>query len=115
MVATCKLFAEQSTAKLRAAVDETNRALGGRPRVFFAVPPFGPANSVLAPDPWLWGVNADSSPQDNLVAGSRWEICNANATRCPVVVCSRASAGHPNPRGAEEYAKAILAALSTGS
>ena len=111
IVANCRALADESNARLRAAVDETNAGLGGQPRIFLAVPPFGSRNAALAPEAWLWGINADTSPQDNLVAGQRWRACNANRTRTQVDFCKRASAGHPNPRGAQEYAKAILAAL----
>ena len=114
VVANCRLFADQANAKLRAAVDETNAARGGSARVFFAPPRFGEKNSALAPENWLWGVNADSSPQDNLVAGIRLRYCKANKTRSDLLWCSRASAGHPNPRGAQEYARAITAALGLG-
>lgn len=111
LVNLCRIFNNQSRAKLRAAVDETNAALGGEPRVFFASPTFSKRNAVLAPDPWLWGINADSSPQDNLVAGSRRVACNLNRSRTNLDICKRASIGHPNVRGAREYAKAIVAAI----
>ena len=113
VVANCRLFAAESTTKLQAAVDETNAALGGLPRVFFAVPGFTEKNSALAPDSLLWGVTADSSPQDP-VAANRLKLCKANKARSDQLWCSCASAGHPNARGAQEYARVITAALTLG-
>jgi microsomal dipeptidase-like Zn-dependent dipeptidase/lysophospholipase L1-like esterase len=119
LVANCRAFDAQATTSLQAAVAETNDWLisptgGGeaRPRIFFANPLFTTRNAVFAPDPWLWGINGDSTPQDNLVAGSRWTACNLNRTRTDLEICKRASIGHPNARGAQEYAKAITEALS---
>jgi lysophospholipase L1-like esterase len=113
IVANCRMFADESTAKLQAAVDETNAALGGLPRVFLAVPRFTEQNSALAPDSLLWGVTADSSPQDP-VAANRLKLCKANRARSEQLWCSRASAGHPNARGGQEYARVITAALTLG-
>lgn len=119
LVANCRAFDAQATASLRAAVDEMNDWLlspagGGeqRPRIFFANPLFARQNAVLAPYPWLWGINGDSTPQDNLVASGRWTACNLNRTRTDLETCKRASMGHPNARGAQEYAKSIMAVLT---
>jgi beta-glucosidase/6-phospho-beta-glucosidase/beta-galactosidase/lysophospholipase L1-like esterase len=111
IVQNCRTFAEHSTAKLQAAVEDVNDSLPGEPRVFFANPMFSTQNAALAPDAWLWGVNGDFSPQDNLIAGSRWQACELNRRRTDLETCRRASAGHPNQRGAQEYASSILAAL----
>jgi lysophospholipase L1-like esterase len=111
LVNLCRTFSDQSRARLRAAVQETNNSLEGGPRIFFASPVFSRQNAVFATNPWLWGINGDSSPQDNLVAGSRRTACNLNRSRTDLEICKRASIGHPNAKGAQEYAKAILAAL----
>ncbi len=111
LVNLSRIFVEESRAKLRAAVDETNAALEGGPRIYFADPGFSRQNAVLASDPWLWGINPDHSPQDDLVAGSRRVACNLNRARTVFEVCEAASIGHPNPRGAQEYAEAIIAAI----
>lgn len=110
IAANCLTFATQSKRAMQAAVDETNAELGAT-RLFFADPGFGPQNAALASAPLLFGINADLSPQDNLVAGARALACEvAGAHRTDVPVCKRASMGHPNAIGAQRYADAILAA-----
>ena len=114
IVKNCRIFYEESTAKLAGAVDEVNDELDV-PRLVFANPHFTSQNAALAPDAWLFGINGDTTPQDNIVAGPRAQACTANASRTDVEVCKRASLGHPNTIGAQKYAEAILAAIETGA
>jgi beta-glucosidase/6-phospho-beta-glucosidase/beta-galactosidase/lysophospholipase L1-like esterase len=111
----CRVFAEHANLSLQAAVEEVNDERPGPPRAFFANPAFSSRNAALAPEPWLFGINPDLSPQDTLVAGPRAAACQRNAARTDVEICKRASAGHPNARGAQEYAGALLAALDRGA
>jgi beta-glucosidase/6-phospho-beta-glucosidase/beta-galactosidase/lysophospholipase L1-like esterase len=117
----CQLFAEQSEVKLQAAVDEVNTTLindAGEPkiRVFLAAPEFDRSNAALATHPWLFGINLDLSAQDSMVAGSRRTACEeAPAGRTDVEICKRASIGHPNAPGAEEYAREISHLLGSPS
>ncbi|MFL6275935.1 MAG: SGNH/GDSL hydrolase family protein [Blastocatellia bacterium] len=112
IIANCEQFYTQSNHFLQRAINQVNAAVGGIPRIFFAQPPFGPENAALAPQAWLWGVNPDLSPQDPVQA-ARHIACDAFET--DIIrrqTCYRASAGHPNIQGAQQYALAILALLS---
>ncbi len=112
IVANCYTFAEQSRTKLQTAVRERNKALGGSPRVFFADAGFSSPNAALASDPWIYGIRLDLSPEDNLVAGPRGVVCvAAGSSRTDVEICKRASMGHPNAKGAQAYATAVIQAL----
>jgi hypothetical protein len=112
VVERCRIFATESTEKLKQAVNETNSNLDGEPRVFFADPKFTEANAIFASEPLIYGVNADLSPQDSPptgVAPHRAPQCDAAASRTEsVAICKRASMGHPNVAGAQKYADAIM-------
>jgi beta-glucosidase/6-phospho-beta-glucosidase/beta-galactosidase/lysophospholipase L1-like esterase len=114
IVKNCHILYDETTAKLTAAVDAVNDDLPS-PRIIFANPSFADANAALAPEAWLFGINGDLTPQDNVVAGPRALVCVANASRTDVEVCKRASIGHPNPSGAQKFAEAILAAIERGA
>lgn len=81
-------------------------------RIFFADPKFGSANAIAAPDAFLFGINADLSPQDPPeIAAARAEACERHADRLTIVervAGPRASVAHPNPLGAQQYAQAII-------
>ena len=114
IVSNCATFATQANLKLQQAVNDANAALpAGTPaRVFFADPMFGPQNSALAPQAFVYGINADLSPQDPAdVSSARAVACQASAARTTVDICKRASIGHPNPLGAQAYANAIIPKL----
>lgn len=116
IVLRCLQFWNESTDCLRRAVDEANAALAA-PRVVFVDPGFTEENAVFAGDPWLWGLNRDLTPQDEVI-DSRHASCNAALPWHDVLAreqCYRASAGHPNVTGAQKYADAILAALSASA
>jgi lysophospholipase L1-like esterase len=104
-----RVFYRDSSSALSRAIGAENADAGGRLRL--AAPPFTDANAALASDPWLFGINWDLSPQDNLVRERR-AACNRDELD-PVrrEQCYRASAGHPNVIGARKFADAILAAL----
>jgi hypothetical protein len=112
IIGQCAQFQMESTAKIMQAVNEVNAPLSP-PRIFFADPMFGPDNAVLAPHAFLFGINLDLSPQDEAeVSGPRSTVCvAAGPARTSVEVCKRASVGHPNPRGAERFAEAIIPLL----
>jgi hypothetical protein len=106
----CRMSNEKSGACLGKAVTEINQQQGGK-RVRFAQVPFTASNSVLAPDAWLWGIKADSSPEDP-VRRQRHAACDLDE-RDPIRrdLCYRASVGHPNITGAKQFAQAILSTL----
>jgi lysophospholipase L1-like esterase len=112
IIALCSQFWTESNAALAGAVQKVNQQLGAN-RAFFAQPPFTAANSVFAPDAWLFGLS------DLLVAED--EVVAARAAACNIAFqndlfgreqCFRASAGHPNVTGAAQFASAILAAIA---
>jgi glutathione S-transferase len=108
-------FWQESTAALAEAVAAANATLAS-PRVFLADPGFTADNAVFAGDPWLFGLANDAllSPQDEVV-GERRTACDLAFPATDWAArqqCYRASAGHPNVKGARKYAEAILAALN---
>lgn len=106
----CQIFSALSSVCLSRAVDETNQHLG-RPRVRFAQVPFAPENAVFAPNAWLWCVDTEMFPEDP-VAQQRRAACDLDEPDAiQRELCYRASAGHPNTVGAQQFAGAILAAL----
>ncbi len=82
--------------------------------MIFVDPGFTEENAAFASEPWLWGLNNDLTPQDE-VAGPRRGACDAAIPRHEGLAreqCYRASAGHPNVTGARKYADAILQAMA---
>jgi hypothetical protein len=109
-VANCLQFWTESNLLFQQAVDELN-ANEATPRLLLAKVPFEERNAVFAPEPWLWGVNDDFSAQDP-VHGSRHASCNLfEKDLIQRETCYRASAGHPNIVGAQEFANAICAVV----
>jgi hypothetical protein len=110
IVAQCMQFWKDSTVCLKTAIKNC-----GDERVRFASPPFTEDNAVFAPTPWLFGINADLqfSPQDEVIPERR-AACNVTFPPGDILNregCYRASAGHPNRVGAEQFAKAIIDVL----
>jgi len=106
----CQLFSDLSSVCLRQAVNETNQALG-RNCVRFAQVPFGTDNAGLAPNAWLWGVDVDSEPEDPMAAPRHASCDLYQPNLFKRELCYRASAGHPNILGAQQFAGAIMNAL----
>ncbi|MFD2611598.1 IPT/TIG domain-containing protein [Paenibacillus gansuensis] len=103
----CEKLERDSKLYLQQAVDRRNQELGAQ-RIFFADPAFGPDHAALTDDPYLFGINLDFSPQD-YIAGERLVSCTeAGCTGQTMEICKRASMGHPNPKGAQAYANAIM-------
>ncbi len=109
ILALCVQFWHQSNQALSDAVAAIN--IGTGPRCFFAQVPFTENNAVFAPQAWLFGIGPalDFAPLD--------EVADTRAPECELVFqndfiareqCFRASAGHPNPTGAQHFAQAIL-------
>ena len=111
VVRRAALFASQSHDALQRAVNAANTS-GAAGRVVLAQPQIGPEHSALSPDPWIWGIAANGGPEDYQVAPDRCVACaQAPADRSTLFTCERASAGHPNPLGAQAFASAMLAVL----
>jgi lysophospholipase L1-like esterase len=113
ILANCDVFHRESRRALEAAVNELNTEIsdGHSPRAILAVPNFSANNTIWADDPWLFSINPDMSPQDEL-AQERCVACEeAGNLRTVVTICKRASNGHPNEKGAKAYAEAVVAVL----
>lgn len=106
-------FWEESAQALSKAVSDVNMGTG--PRCFFANVPFTENNSVFAPQAWLFGVGPGPGfgPQDE-VAAQRGPQCDFvfKDDLAARQQCYRASAGHPNATGAQQFAQAILQVLN---
>ena len=110
LLVNCDTFAQQSLVAFQQVADLLNGRYGGQ-RVLIAQMGLKPENAAFAADPWLYGINDDLSPQDPL-ADVRKNACHAaGSSRTEVLFCEKASAGHPNPKGATAYAEAILKLL----
>src|SRR5947207_5108503 len=110
IVALSLQFWKEATDCLQRAVRDCGDA-----RASFADAGFTEKNAVFATAPLLWGVRSDFSSQDEVV-GDRHAACNI-AYPLPIAIvereaCYRASAGHPNVAGAQQFAQAILASLA---
>jgi lysophospholipase L1-like esterase len=120
IVSNCMSFFAQSSTALAGSVMAVNAAAPsgppagllatGRPRVAFAAAPFSNANATLAPDAWLFGINADGTTQDPM-APTRHLACSVISDPASRTFCDYASVGHPNQAGAQQYADAIMLAL----
>jgi lysophospholipase L1-like esterase len=112
VIALCGQFATESSTALAGAVQAVNQQLGVN-RIFFAQVPFTAANSVFAPNAWLFGLSDLLMAEDEVVA-ERKPACDL-AFKDDLFSreeCYRASAGHPNVTGAQQFANAILAAIA---
>jgi hypothetical protein len=111
IVENCRVFHAASTSAIRAAVAQANLDAGGQ--TFVAIDPgFKEENAALAPEAWLFGVNWDLSPQDPVAPHRRMVCVRDEADPFRRFGCFLASAGHPNPLGAQAYATAIVAAMA---
>ncbi|MEZ5289999.1 MAG: hypothetical protein R2745_02870 [Vicinamibacterales bacterium] len=110
IVDNCRVFHQASAQAIRRAVQAANGGAAGR--CVLVDPGFTDEQAALAPDARLFGINVDLSPQDPVARQRRLACDRCEKDLLRREVCHRASAGHPNPRGAEDYAAAIIAALS---
>ncbi len=114
LLTNCDTFSDGSWSAFCRVADDLNReiASGDNKRVITARQQVGPENAAFASDPWLFGLNEDLSPEDPMAA-ERAKACRAAGDRAEPVFCRMASTAHPNPRGAQAFADAILIALES--
>jgi len=110
LLTNCDTFSDRSWAAFNQTADEMNVRTPGNNRVLVARPNIKPENAAFASDPWLFGLTEDASPEDPM-AQERARACRAAGSRAEPIFCSTASTGHPNPKGTNAYAEAILAVL----
>ncbi|MGM0880101.1 MAG: IPT/TIG domain-containing protein [Bacillota bacterium] len=102
----------ESRMHIQDAIDLVNATPDGGNRILFADPNYGKAHAALTSDPYLYGINLNFTPEDGNVAPSRLVDCVAtNQEGIQYELCRVASVGHPNPKGAEAYANAIVPLL----
>ena len=112
IVALSMQFWSESSVALQQAVRDCNTAIGTAQARYAAVP-FTVDNAVFAGQPWLFGLDGEFNPQDEVIAERR-AACDLNIDADDIFGregCYRASAGHPNTTGAAAYAKTIIASV----
>jgi len=100
-------FHDESTKAMQAAVAVANKQYGTN-RVRFAPSGFYGSNAVGAYNAWLY-----SPGQPDPLAAAREIECQKYFTGDAVITCKGAQMGHPNPRGAIQYAGSIHAAVKS--
>jgi hypothetical protein len=84
-----------------AAIDPTAR------RTAFVLVPFKPENAYGASDSWLWKLGEE----DQVATTRRQQCTSAGFSSALNPKCYLAAMGHPNVKGAKEYAQAIIGEL----
>ncbi|MBI1949719.1 MAG: hypothetical protein HYS27_28790 [Deltaproteobacteria bacterium] len=79
----------------------------------FADPSFGVDDGLLSPESKIWGPDADGNPIDHAFDDRARFCLPTHQDAQTYLVHTRASFGHPNPAGAELYARAIVRACAT--
>jgi hypothetical protein len=106
----CEIFLQESNRWFSDAVNETRLIAGNNGRIFFAYPAFADSNAIFASDPWIFGINANLTPQDEASA-SRSGACEFAGSIYPndvnVTECKIASLGRPNRKGTLAYADIV--------
>ena len=116
-IARSRLWFEESTKNLQAAVDDFNKRQD-RPRAVFVRSPLTEDNSVEAPDTLLFRMGKNGIPEDPVFL-ERKADCNAALPELKrttglvysVRFCEVAGVGHPNRAGARAYADAVINAV----
>jgi hypothetical protein len=115
IIDNCRTFVNGSNAALAQAVSDINAKIGGTPRFTFVNPGFTAQNAAeTGASSLVFGIDLPPdgglTPQDPPdVAAARATVCKAvGAPRTDVEFCYRASAGHPNQAGAQQYAAKVL-------
>jgi len=110
IVSNSLAFWTESKAAMAQAAADVNRQLSAQ-RIDFVAPGFTEANSAFGPTPWVFAVNADLSPQDDVIATRRIACQRDETDLVQRESCYRASAGHPNKWGAQAFFNALYPVL----
>jgi lysophospholipase L1-like esterase len=108
LVDLSKTWAEASEAWLRWAVDQANLH-GSGSRVLYAGVRFGPEHCYGAPDAYVWSLW--EALTDRTPVGKR-RRCECRRRKPWDLICPIDRAFHPNDKGAQAYAEAVIDALA---
>jgi hypothetical protein len=109
MVELSAVFARNVERALQEQVRLFNEQTHGNAAL--ATPDIPPEHAAFTDEPWIWGLDANLLPQDE-VAEARCALAH-ELTKDPFerFVWERASLGHPNVRGVAAYVDAIVDAI----
>jgi len=110
ILTNCHTFAARSFTAFQHAAKQVNKSLDSE-RIFVVPSAIPSKHSALTADAWLFGINDDLSPQDPMLHSRAADCKSAPHKRTDQLTCEKASAGHPNPKGAKAYAEAIYKVL----
>jgi len=112
-----RLWFEESSKNLQAAVDDFNKRYAS-PKAVFVKSPLTEDNSVEAPNTLLFRMGKRGIPEDPVFPQRKTdcdaalqELKRSTGLIYPVRYCEVAGVGHPNMAGARAYANAIISAL----
>jgi hypothetical protein len=113
VIRRCEEFFADSTAELQRAISDADD-----PRIRFVPTGFTDANAVFVPNTsLLWGLDIDDGlePEDPMAAARRRSCDVAHPGPLGLLEreqCYRASAGHPDVKGAKQFMAQIMSALA---
>jgi hypothetical protein len=107
-----KTFHDESKKALRDAVTQTGIELGSSQRYIFADAGYGRANAMFTAEDhsWLYALTLPGLSAED--AGTPPEQARRRECTGDLFICHRASIGHPNEIGAQNYANAVISKLS---
>ena len=111
VIRRCEEFFKDSTAQIKRAIADAHDT-----RITFVPSGFTDDNAVFVPGTsLLFGLDAELNPQDAVAAERHGQCDSAHSDPLQIPereICYRASAGHPNPAGAQQFKDQILTALA---
>ncbi len=110
VIANSLLFWNESTRLISDAVDQVNVETGSN-RFHLVKPAFEAVNAAFAPQPWVFGIKANTLPQDEIAAQRALACIRDEDDLLQRELCFRASAGHPNRWGSQAYFNATFPIL----
>jgi len=93
-------------------MNEVIRSVVAKVGAVAAIPDIPDMNAAFTDDPFLWGLTDDLGPEDEVADARRQLVAQRKPSVFEQFAWERASLGHPNVKGAEAYARAILKALA---
>ncbi|MBM3814347.1 MAG: SGNH/GDSL hydrolase family protein [Acidimicrobiia bacterium] len=110
VIANAIQFWTESNPLIADAVDQVNAETSSK-RFHLVKPPFTAGNAAFTKDPWVYGIKLNLQPQDEVIAERRQVCIRDEPDFLDRELCFRASAGHPNPKGAGAFFRATFPIL----